>query len=96
MIFSPIIPGQQHEVYFYGDAFKFHSSTSFQTMMEDGTDVVKPAPNIDMFIVDQHLHANRTHMGDVYCVSDIREFVELVPQFQACICRKNLENHLNA
>lgn len=85
MIFSPIIPGQTREIYFYGEAFKFRSGISFQAMLEDGTDVVKPAPNIDMFIVDRHLHSNKSRMGDIYRVSAIREFIQLIPRFQAYI-----------
>lgn len=84
MIFSPVVPpGQQREIFFYGAAFKFHSGPLYQTVTEDGIVVAKPAPDIDMFVVDRHLRANKTRMGDIYRLSDIREFVELVPRFGA-------------
>lgn len=84
MIFSPVVPpGQQREVLFYGEAFKFRTGASFQAVTEDGTDVAKPAPDIDMFIVDRHFRANKSRMGDIYRLSNVREFVELVPRFGA-------------
>lgn len=84
MVFSPVVlPGQQREVLFYGEAFKFRTGEAYQAVAEDGTEVVKPAPDIDMFIVDRHFRANKTRMGDIYRLSDIREVVELVPRFGA-------------
>jgi hypothetical protein len=47
----------------------------------DGIDIFKPAPNIDMFLLHQHMRSNLTHMGDIMPLMVIREIVELVPRF---------------
>lgn len=43
--------------------------------------VSTPAPGIDMFVVDHHMHSNGTCMGDIYELTNIQEIIELVPRF---------------
>ncbi|KIM88976.1 hypothetical protein PILCRDRAFT_61652 [Piloderma croceum F 1598] len=68
----------QQAVFFYGESFKF--SSAHQEVV-DGVNVFKPAPNIDMFLLHRHMRSNGQRMGDIVCLTDIREVVELVPNF---------------
>ena len=84
LIFSPVYPqyvagdNSKPPIYFYGESFKF--STLHQEDV-DGTDVFKPAPYIDMFLLNRHIWSNGWCMGDIIKLMDIREIVELVPRF---------------
>ena len=89
LIFSPITPndGSKPPIYFYGETFKF--SSLYRTTV-DGVDVFAPAPNVDMFVLNCHTRSNGSRMGDIFHLTDIREVVELVPQFGL-----KMDNQLN-
>jgi len=81
LIFTPVtvLPvGSSPPVYFYGKAFKFSPSHREEV---DGVDIFAPAPVIDMFMLNRHLRANNARMGDIFCLKDVRDIVQLVPQF---------------
>jgi hypothetical protein len=52
--------------------------------------VFAPAPNVDMFVLNRHTRSNGSRMGDIFRLTDIREVVELVPQFGL-----KMDNQLN-
>jgi hypothetical protein len=56
----------------------------------DGVDMFAPAPHVDMFVLNCHLRSNGSQMGDIFQLTDIREVVELVPQFGS-----KVDNQLN-
>ena len=60
--------------------FKFHPSHMEHVR---NMDVFTPAPYINMFVLIHHLRANGSRMGDIFCLTDIMEIVELVPWFGA-------------
>lgn len=80
MIFSPIgaDPKQPENVYFYGESFNF--SNAYRTVV-DGKEVFGLAPHIDMFVVHRHYRSDKSRVGDIFALTDIREIVELVPKF---------------
>ena len=82
LIFSPLLAhtGGSPPVYLYTEYFKF--SSSYKAVV-DGADVFAPAPDIDMFLLHRHVRTNGTRMGDIVCLTDVREVVELVPRFGA-------------
>jgi len=65
-------------IFFYREFFKF-SSLHRDTV--DGNDVFKPAPDIDMFLLHQHMRSNGQRMGNIMQLTDVREIVELIPRF---------------
>jgi hypothetical protein len=87
-------PGNSNPpIYIYGDFFKF---SSLHQEAVDGVDVFKPAPSIDMFLLHRHLRSNRSRMGDIMQLTDIREVVELVPRFGARMDEQlNCDNSLD-
>jgi hypothetical protein len=80
MIFSPVIipTTSQSPIYIYGQFFKF---SSLHRELVGGIDIFTPAPNIKMFSLNHHFRANGSRMGDIIPLSEVREVVELVPQF---------------
>jgi hypothetical protein len=89
LIFSPItsVTSVKPPIYFYREAFKF--SSLYRTDV-DGVDMFAPAPHVDMFVLNCHLRSNGSQMGDIFQLTDIREVVELVPQFGS-----KVDNQLN-
>ncbi|KAH7910711.1 hypothetical protein BJ138DRAFT_1087120 [Hygrophoropsis aurantiaca] len=47
----------------------------------DGTEIVVPAPNIDMFLVQRRHRSNSTRLGDIVPLEDVRQVIQLVPKF---------------
>jgi hypothetical protein len=90
LIFSPVISTPDSgsmPIFIYGEFFKF--SNLYQDDA-NGLNIVKPAPDIDMFVVHQHDRSNGTRMGDIIRLTDIREMVELIPRFGL-----RMDNQLN-
>jgi len=98
LLFSPILSqgfagGLQQPVFFYGQSFKF--LLAHQEVV-DRVNVFKPTPNIDMFLLHRHMRSNRQRIGDIVCLTDIREVVELVLNFGAKMDNKlDCNNSLN-
>jgi len=83
LVFSPITAStnsSQPPIYIYGQFFKF--SSSYQEVV-DGVEVFTPAQHSDMFVLNRHFRANGERMGDIICLTEVRECVELVPRFGA-------------
>lgn len=80
LIFTPVLPSLSGHVFLYGEFFKF-SHLHQETI--NGSKVFKPAPHIDMFLVERHNRSggNRIRMGDIVRLTDVREVVELVPRY---------------
>lgn len=80
MIFQPIYSGHNDpaNIYIYGESFKF---SNLHQQIVNGQEVFAPEPVIDMFVVNRHLRTNGTRVGDIIKLTDICEFVELVPKF---------------
>lgn len=63
----------------YSEFFKFSSQ---HTQRVDGVTVFAPVPNIEMFLLHRHLRSDGIRrVGDIVKLTDVREFVELVPRF---------------
>lgn len=71
--------GKRPRILFYGECFKF--SNRHCERMPDGRTIYTPEPGIDMFVVERHMRANGTRMGDIFELTDVREVLELVPCF---------------
>ena len=86
LIFSPVYPqyltGDNYKpsIYFYSESFKF---SALYREDVDSTNVFKPAPYINMFLLNRYIRSNGRCMRDIIKLMDIREIVELVPCFGA-------------
>jgi hypothetical protein len=80
LIFSPPTASTTDtpSIFIYGQFFRFSPS---HREVFNGTDIFTPAPNINMFVLNRHSRANGTRMGDIVCLTDVREIVQLVPRF---------------
>lgn len=78
---------EQPIIYFYGESFKF---SPHHKDIVNGATIYKPAPVVDMFLLNRHFRGNGTRMGDIYPLTSVREVVDLVPQFG-----KTMDRHLN-
>lgn len=77
-IFSPVgFDGASSRIFLYGQLFSFSSQHQVEV---DGIKVFAPAPDIDMFVLKRHLRGNK-RVGGIFELTDVREAVELVPQF---------------
>lgn len=86
LIFSPVDPSSSsNTIYIYGDFFKF--SRAHQQDI-GGTSVFAPEPGIDMFLLQSHRRSDRSRMGDIIPLTDVREIVELVPCYGPKMDRK--------
>lgn len=63
----------------YATRFKF--SSRHTEITADGVPVYKPAPRIDMFLMERHRRANLSFMGDIFSLRDVEHPVQLVPRF---------------
>lgn len=81
MIFQPLYPDTNNpaDIFFYGEFFSF--STAHRGTNEDGNEVFVPEPGTDMFVVQRHHRQDGSRVGDIFKLTDICEFVELVPKF---------------
>lgn len=79
-IFQPVYSGalKPADIYIYGESFKF---SPLHREIVDNLEVFVPEPITDMFVVNRHFRSNGKRMGDILKLTDIREFVELVPKF---------------
>ncbi|KAF9477723.1 hypothetical protein BDN70DRAFT_810175 [Pholiota conissans] len=78
LIFQPVTPQNDGPLLFYGHTFKFISDPQNRS---NDPNLLLPAANIDMFLVQRHRRANQSPMGDIFLLSSIRQQVQLVPQF---------------
>lgn len=83
VIFQPLYTasatGSPSDIYFYGESFNF--SPLNKAADSNGHEVFAPEPGTDMFVVNRHLRHDRSRVGDIYKLTDVCEFVELVPKF---------------
>lgn len=97
LIFSPVITRQQPHstlpIYLYGEFFRF--SPQYQETVA-GINVFAPAPGIDMFELHRHRRANGNPMAEIVRLTDVREFVQLVPVYGHIMDnRLNCDNSLD-
>src|SRR6266487_2773033 len=79
IIFEPIFSQPSlRSLLFYGEYFQYSQRNIEHS--PDGERTVIPEPGIDMFSVTRHFRSNHARMGNVVCLQNVQQVVQLVLQ----------------